>query len=183
MPKQHDGVGVARATHAAATGTRGSPAGAPGLTAMAWWVASMSPCFPLFAANNTLTHSAHATHTPSRLRVPMGRHPGLCLLVTALWHTTPPHTTPHHIIPPHTIAHHTTPHHTAPHHITTAITYLHAPHRKGRTPMYFHEYCKGIIKPGSLRRSPSKMPSQNPRVEYVAQVQNSVVTTVNAEQG
>ena len=37
--------------------------GAPWLTAMVWWEASKSALFPLSAANNTLAHSAHATHT------------------------------------------------------------------------------------------------------------------------
>ena len=41
----------------------GSPAGAPGLTAKALWVASRSPFPPLSAEQNPLTHSVHATHT------------------------------------------------------------------------------------------------------------------------
>ena len=54
---------------------------------------------PLSAVVNTLTHSARATHTqPFRLPVPVGRHPGLCPLVTApsAQHgTTQHHTTQH----------------------------------------------------------------------------------------
>ena len=61
---------------------------------------------------HTYTQRAHNTHSPARLPVPVGRHPGLCLLVTApsAHHTTPHHTTPHHTTP-----HHTTPHYTPPH--------------------------------------------------------------------
>ena len=60
---------------------------------------------------HTYTQRAHNTHSPARLPLPVGRHPGLCLLVTApsAHHTTPHHTTPHHTTP-----HHTTPHHTTP---------------------------------------------------------------------
>ena len=67
---------------------------------------------------HTYTQRAHNTHSPARLPVPVGRHPGLCLLVTApsAHHTTPHHTTPHHTTPHHTTPHHTTPHHTTPHH-------------------------------------------------------------------
>ena len=74
---------------------------------------------------HTYTQRAHNTHSPARLPLPVGRHPGLCLLVTApsAHHTTPHHTTPHHTTPHHTTPHHTTPHHTTPHHTT--------PHQKG----------------------------------------------------
>ena len=66
---------------------------------------------------HTYTQRAHNTHSPARLPVPVGRHPGLCPLVTApsAHHTTPHHTTPHHTTPHHTTPHHTTPHHTTPH--------------------------------------------------------------------
>ena len=72
-----------------------------------------SPAMP----QHTYTQRAHNTHSPARLPVPVGRHPGLCLLVTApsAHHTTPHHTTPHHTTPHHTTPHHTTPHHTTPH--------------------------------------------------------------------
>ena len=45
---------------------------------------------------HTYTQRAHNTHSPARLPVPVGRHPGLCLLVIApsAHHTTPHHTTP-----------------------------------------------------------------------------------------
>ena len=51
---------------------------------------------------HTYTQRAHNTHSPARLPVPVGRHPGLCLLVTApsAHHTTPHHTTPHHTTGP-----------------------------------------------------------------------------------
>ena len=73
---------------------------------------------------HTYTQRAHNTHSPARLPVPVGRHPGLCLLVTApsAHHTTPHHTTPHHTTPHHTTPHHTTPHHTTPHHTTPQHT-------------------------------------------------------------
>ena len=59
-----------------------------------------------------------------------------------------------------------------------ATVRLTRPYLKGRTPTYFHEYYKGTVKPcyGSLTRSHSKMPSQIPRLEYMAHVQNCAVT-------
>ena len=41
---------------------------------------------------HTYTQRARHTHSPARLPVPVGRHPGLCLLVTA---PSAHHTTPH----------------------------------------------------------------------------------------
>ena len=41
---------------------------------------------------HTSTQRAHNTHSPTRLPVPVGRHPGLCLLVTA---PSAHHITPH----------------------------------------------------------------------------------------
>ena len=82
-------------------------------------------CALVQLCNNTLAHSAHLDTQPSRLPVPVGRHPGHCLLVTAPsahrtapHRTTPHHTTPHHTAPHRTAPHRTTPHHTAPHHTT-----------------------------------------------------------------
>ena len=71
---------------------------------------------------HTYTQRAHNTHSPARLPVPVGRHPGHCLLVTApsAHHTTPHHTTPHHTTPHHTTPHHTTPHQTTQHNTTPA---------------------------------------------------------------
>ena len=76
---------------------------------------------------HTYTQRAHNTHSPARLPVPVGRHPGLCHLVIApsAHHTTPHHTTPHHTTPHHTTPHHTTPHHTTPHHTTPHHTTPH----------------------------------------------------------
>ena len=82
------------------------------MTAVARRVTSRFPRLPLFPPVTTHLHTARARDTqPSRLPVPVGRHPGHCLLVTApsAHHTTPHHTTPHHTTP-----HHTTPHHTTP---------------------------------------------------------------------
>ena len=71
--------------------------GASGLIAVAWWVTSRFPLLPSFRRYSTHLHTARALYTqPSRLPVPVGRHPGHCLLVTApsAHHTTPHHTTP-----------------------------------------------------------------------------------------
>ena len=55
---------------------------------------------------HTSTQRAHNTHSPTRLPVPVGRHPGLCLLVTApsAQHITPHHNTTHRTAPQHTPA-------------------------------------------------------------------------------
>jgi hypothetical protein len=112
-------VGVARAMPATPVGgTRRNPTGAPGLTAIAWWIASRSPLFPHFPTMTTHLHTARTLHTqPSRLPVPVGRHPGYCLLVTvpSAHHTTPHHT--RHI----TTWYHTTRHHTKLHCHHTAL--------------------------------------------------------------
>ena len=80
------------------------------------------------------TQRAHNTHSPARLPVPVGRHPGLLPFGNSAFgtphHTTPHHTTPHHTTPHHTTPHHTTPHHTTPHHTTPHYT---TPHRPGPT--------------------------------------------------
>ena len=79
---------------------------------------------------HTYTQRAHNTHSPARLPVPVGRHPGLLPFGNSAFgtphHTTPHHTTPHHTTPHHTTPHHTTPHHTTPHHTT--------PHHNRSTP-------------------------------------------------
>ena len=86
---------------------------------------------------HTYTQRAHNTHSPARLPVAVGRHPGLCLLVIApsAHHTTPLHTTPHHTTPHHTIPHHTTRHDMTPLHTSrdhnrpqscTALHHTHA---------------------------------------------------------
>ena len=49
---------------------------------------------------HTYTQRAHNTHSPARLPVPVGRHPGLLPFGNSAFgtphHTTPHHTTPHH---------------------------------------------------------------------------------------
>ena len=83
--------------------------------------------------HNTLTHSAHTTHTAQPVYLyPWVDIPAFCLLVTApsAHHTTPHHTTPHHTTPHHTTPHHTTPHHTTPHH-TTPHHWFHCPLPQG----------------------------------------------------
>ena len=61
---------------------------------------SPSPCRGL----HTYARRAHNTHSPARLPLPVGRHPGLLPFGNSAF-GTPHHTTPHH----------TTPHHTTPH--------------------------------------------------------------------
>ena len=84
---------------------------------------------------HTYTQRAHNTHSPARLPVPVGRHPGLCHLVIApsAHHTTPHHTTPHHTTPHHTTPHHTTPHHTlsTPQLYSRAGCQVRSPRRQG----------------------------------------------------
>ena len=69
-------------------------------------VGQVRECTGLAMPQHTYTQRAHNTHSPARLPVPVGRHPGLCLLVTApsAHHTTPHHTTPHHTAPHHTLS-------------------------------------------------------------------------------
>ena len=87
------------ATPAPAGGERGSAAGTSGMTAVARRVTSRFPRLPLFPPITTHLHTAHALDTqPSRLPVPVGRHPGHCLLVTApsAQHNTTQHSTAQH---------------------------------------------------------------------------------------
>ena len=76
---------------------------------------------------HTYTQRAHNTHSPARLPVPVGRHPGLCPLVTApsAHHITSHDITAHQITSHHMISHHITPHHTTSHHITSHRTTSH----------------------------------------------------------
>ena len=54
------------------------------MTAFAWSVTSRFPWLHLFPPITTHLHTTRALDTqPSRFRVPVGRHPGHCLLVTA----------------------------------------------------------------------------------------------------
>ena len=121
------------------------------MTAVARREATTFPRLLLFLPKTTHLHTAHTLHTqPSRLPVPVGRHPSHCLLVTepsahytTPHHTTPHHTTPHHTTPHHTTPHHTTPHHTTPHHTTPHHTTPHA-HAKARATL-----LKARLGPGS----------------------------------
>ena len=90
---------------------------------------------------HTCTQRAHNTHSPARLPLPLGRHPGLLPFGNSAFgtphhttrhHTTPHHTTPHHTTPHHTTPHHTTPHHTTPHHTTPhhATPHYTTPHHR-----------------------------------------------------
>ena len=68
---------------------------------------------------HTSTQRAHNTHSPTRLPVPVGRHPGHCLLVTApsAQHSTAQHTAPHRTAR-YSTAHQSTPQHGNPEHGT-----------------------------------------------------------------
>ena len=61
---------------------------------------------------HTYTQRAHNTHSPARLPVPVGRHPGLCLLVIA---PSAHHTTSHQIPSHHITSNHITIHHIISH--------------------------------------------------------------------
>ena len=61
---------------------------------------------------HTYTQRAHDTHSPARLPLPVGRHPGLLPFGNRALGK------PHHATPHHTTSHHTTPHHSTSHHIT-----------------------------------------------------------------
>ena len=76
---------------------------------------------------HTYAQRAHNTHSPARLPLPVGRHPGLCLLVTApsAHHTTPHNTTPHHTAQHNTTQHNTTQHNTTQHNTTQHNTTQH----------------------------------------------------------
>ena len=76
----------------------------------------------------TYTQRAHNTHSPARLPVPSGRHPGHCLLVTApsaqnitTQHNASQHSTTQH----NTTQHNTTQHNTAQHNTTQHNTTQH----------------------------------------------------------
>ena len=64
---------------------------------------------------HTYTQRAHNTHSPARLPVPVGRHPGLCHLVIA---PSAHHTTPHHTASCHSTAQHSTAEHSTAEHST-----------------------------------------------------------------
>ena len=70
---------------------------------------------------HTCTQRAHNTHSPARLPLPVGRHPGLCPLVTApsAHHITSHHITSHHITSRHITSHHVTSRHVTSRHVTS----------------------------------------------------------------
>ena len=108
--------------------------------------------------NNTLTHSAHATHTAQPVYLcPWVDIPAFCHLVTApsAHHTTPHHTTPHHTTPHRTAPHHTTPHHTTPHHTTPHHT---TPHHT--TP--HHSLVWPVIPIAGLASAAPRLPLSGP---------------------
>ena len=72
---------------------------------------------------HTYTQRAHNTHSPARLPLPVGRHPGLCPLVTApsAQHNTTQRNTPQH----NTTQHNTTQHDTTQHNTTRHKTTQH----------------------------------------------------------
>ena len=77
---------------------------------------------------HTYTQRAHNTHSPARLPVPVGRHPGHCLLVTApsaQRNTTQHNTTQHNTTQHNTTQHNTTQHNTTQHNTTQHNTTQH----------------------------------------------------------
>ena len=85
---------------------------------------------------HTSTQRAHNTHSPTRLPVPVGRHPGLCLLVTApsAHHNTTQHNTTQHNTTQHnTTQHNTTQHNTTQHNTTQENTTQHNTTRHNTT--------------------------------------------------
>ena len=77
---------------------------------------------------HTYTQRAHNRHIPARLPLPLGRHPGHCLLVTApsAQHNTTQHNTTQHNTPQHnTTQHNTTQHNTSQHNTTQHNTTQH----------------------------------------------------------
>ena len=74
---------------------------------------------------HTYTQRAHNTHSPARLPVPVGRHPGLCHLViapSAQHNTTQHNTTKHNRTQHNATQHNTTQHNTTQHNTTQRNT-------------------------------------------------------------
>ena len=90
-------------------------------------------------------HTAHAQHTqPSRLPVPVGRHTGLCLLVTvpsAQHNTTQHNTTQHNTTQHNTTQHNTTQHNTTQHNTTQHNTTQHSTAQPHTTPHHTTPLC------------------------------------------
>ena len=91
---------------------------------------------PLFPPLTTHLHTVRALDTqPSRLHVPVGRHPGHCLLVTApsAQHNTTQHNTTQHNTTQHNTTQHNTTQHNTTQHNTTQHNTTQPPPRE-RTP-------------------------------------------------
>ena len=65
-PRQHDGVGIAGATPAPASGAGGGTAGAPGVRMVARGVTTWSSRLPLSLCGSTHLHTARTQHTQPR---------------------------------------------------------------------------------------------------------------------
>ena len=145
-PGQHNGVGVAGAAPAPASGKRGGAAGAPGITMAATAVPARSFQPPPVSAQepHTYTQRAHNTHSPARLPLPLGRHPGLLPFGNSAF-GTPHHTRPHRTAPHRTAPHRTAPHRTAPHHTTPHHT---TPHHTLSTPQLYPRAGCRVRSPG-----------------------------------
>ena len=70
---------------------------------------------------HTYTQGARHTHSPARLPLPLGRHPGLLPFGNSAFGTP----------------HHTTPHHTTPHHTTPATRWAGLPVPPGRCARFY----------------------------------------------
>ena len=81
---------------------------------------------------HTYTQRAHNTHSPARLPLPVGRHPGLLPFGNSAFGTTQHNTTQHNTTQHNTIQHNTTQHNTAQHntaqHSTTQHNTSPSPH-------------------------------------------------------
>ena len=113
---------------------------------------------------HTYTQRAHNTHSPARLPVPVGRHPGLLPFGNSAFgtphHTTPHHTTPHHTTPHHTTPHHTTPHHTTPHpEYSPALPMGWVPGAKPRTTGPGHHPMGGVLTVSGVRTPQCQTPA------------------------
>ena len=94
------------------------------MTTVAKGMTSRFPRLPLLPPKTTHLRTECALHTqPSRLPVPVGRHPGHCILVTApsAQHNTTQHNTTQH----NTTQHNTTQHNTTQHNTTQHSTAQH----------------------------------------------------------
>ena len=133
MRHHREGTGGA-ARHAGCSGQKG-----PFVTARRrrqGSVGQVRECTGPAMPQHTYTQRAHNTHSPARLPLPVGRHPGLCPLVTApsAQHSTTQHNTAQHNTTQHnTTQHNTTQHNTTQHNTTQHITTQHNTTQHGTT--------------------------------------------------